>query len=218
MSGDNFITDYIVNTSGKIGYLAQHCLFDQIPSLAKDFNVPDYCSILLEEDEAFDDVIVNSWFGPLGCSSPLHHDPYHNLLVHVVGYKFVRLFSPSQSAYLSCLPGKFSNNSSLDISEPTSALSAEYTDVLLGPGDVLFIPRWYWHYIASESDDNVDSLLSSGFPVIGIEGQLQKNSSKKRGRVSTISDEDEIDGAFNNNSNYVFSVSFWWGKRIEKEV
>jgi len=50
-------------SSQQIAYLAQHSLFDQIAELKKDFDIPDYCSLLLDSDnEEDDDVIVNSWY------------------------------------------------------------------------------------------------------------------------------------------------------------
>lgn len=89
------------DTGGK-AYLAQHQLFDQIPALRRDILTPDYCALLLEDEEDDRDagsVAINAWFGPAGTVSPLHNDPFHNLLAQVVGTKRVR-----RSMYISSCP------------------------------------------------------------------------------------------------------------------
>ena len=150
-------------------------------------------------------------FGPVGCKSPLHHDPYHNLLAQVCGYKFVRLFAPSESKYLKPRNGKFYNNSSIDLEEEFKGKevvqSAKYSDILLEPGDMLYIPRWYWHFIASISEPEKTHQI----------GEKRKLPLAHDGDCND--DQGHHDG--NGNSKkasppHVFSVSFWWGERKEK--
>ena len=72
------------------------------------------------------------------------------------GYKFVRIFAPSESQHLRPRSGKFYNNSSINIEEDLEGQevvnNAKYSDILLGPGDMLYIPRWYWHLVMSVSE------------------------------------------------------------------
>lgn len=127
MSMQQFIEEFIVKADGdhtgsNQGYLAQHRLLDQIPQLMRDIVIPDYCALLAPEDEgeessklpsggaASDDIVVNAWLGPSSTVSPLHHDPYHNILAQVVGYKYVRLYEPKESENLCPMTGRMSNN------------------------------------------------------------------------------------------------------------
>ncbi|KAI4646003.1 hypothetical protein J4E93_005582 [Alternaria ventricosa] len=91
------------------GYLAQHDLFAQIPSLRADISIPDYCYCEpapsphlthIKPVAKLEEPLLNAWFGPAGTISPLHTDPYHNILAQVVGYKYVRLYAPAETQRL----------------------------------------------------------------------------------------------------------------------
>ncbi|KAL7933661.1 WD40 repeat-like protein [Trichoderma chlorosporum] len=92
----------------KVGYLAQHNLFQQIPALRNDIQVPDFCWADVPPhptDAAKNQAPVgvpqlNAWFGPAKTITPLHTDGYHNLLCQVVGTKYVRLYSPEETKRL----------------------------------------------------------------------------------------------------------------------
>ncbi|KAG0250416.1 Lysine-specific demethylase 8 [Mortierella polycephala] len=160
----------------QIGYLAQHDLFDQIPRLRRDIDIPDYCLVEPQEEEGYhppDDMLLNAWFGPRGTISPMHTDPYHNLLAQVVGKKYVRLYAPKETQNLYCYgsghekesmgdqqDGKeatmLNNTSQVDVEHPDLErhprfADAQYVETILEPGELLYIPFQWWHYIRSLS-------------------------------------------------------------------
>lgn len=149
---DSYVSTSSSSKSSPIGYLAQTQLFEQIPDLRKDIATPPYCSLANT-----DTLIINAWFGPQGTVSPLHHDPYHNLLSQVVGEKFIRLYSPSESDNVYPHEGKMLNNTSqVDVEHPDYEkyprfLTATYHECILQYGEMLYIPPLWWHYVRSLS-------------------------------------------------------------------
>ncbi len=105
-----------------------------------------------------DEVRLNAWFGPRGTVSPCHTDPTHNLLTQVVGRKYIRLYHSSQTPRLypnNQHPGSITTNTSrVDIERPDHQqfplfADAQYTECILAPGEVLYIPVKCWHYVRS---------------------------------------------------------------------
>ncbi|XP_032098895.1 bifunctional peptidase and arginyl-hydroxylase JMJD5 [Sapajus apella] len=150
MTVNEFISKYIVNEPRDVGYLAQHQLFDQIPELKQDINIPDYCSLGSGEEE---EITINAWFGPQGTVSPLHQDPQHNFLVQVMGRKYIRLYSPQESEALYPHDTHLLHNTSqVDVENPDlekfpKFAKAPFVSCILSPGEVLFIPVKHWHYV-----------------------------------------------------------------------
>ncbi|SPO05851.1 uncharacterized protein DNG_08538 [Cephalotrichum gorgonifer] len=165
----------------KKGYLAQHDLFSQVPTLRNDVLLPDYLWTsppLHPSPEQNKPKVgapqLNAWFGPAGTITPLHTDSMHNLLCQVVGRKYVRLYPPE------CTPAMLprgtengvdmGNTSRVDLGvaegwdegggdegseigaeELERFRAAEHWDCVLGPGDTLYIPIGWWHYVRSLS-------------------------------------------------------------------
>ena len=135
---------------GEVAYLAQHELFNQLPSLWRDFSVPRVLHVAPGS--------VNVWWGTAGTVTRLHFDSYDNLLCQVAGYKWVRLFPPDEAPSLYVLPPSGTaaqgNVSAVDVERPDAAAHPLYdpahgVDAVLGPGDALFIPRGWWHWVRS---------------------------------------------------------------------
>ena len=122
-----FIKKYIESPSEKVGYLAQHDLFKQIPDLRNDTLIPDYAWVIVPphptnsslDQPHVDMPMRNAWFGPAKTITPLHTDGYHNLLCQVVGTKYVRLYPPQATPYMKPRSPEhgvdMSNTSELDV-------------------------------------------------------------------------------------------------------
>ncbi|TLD26893.1 hypothetical protein PspLS_04779 [Pyricularia sp. CBS 133598] len=164
-----------------IAYLAQHQLFAQLPSLRDDIRIPDYCYTVPPPPPAsmfptpeqrppeLEDPILNAWFGPPGTITPLHTDPYHNMLCQVVGRKYVRLYSHLQTPRMAARGVEdgveMSNTSNFDVgvmegwdeadgqeenegqSTTIEFENIPFLDCILEPGDTLYIPVGWWHYV-----------------------------------------------------------------------
>ncbi|KAL5277110.1 KDM8 family protein [Megaselia abdita] len=133
-----------------VEYLAQHDLFDQVPDLAKDFSIPEYC--LLGNSENID---IKAWLGPKGTVSPLHQDPKHNILCQVFGSKKIILAAPKDTKYLYPFEGRFLNNTSsvdvenIDFEKYPLAREVEFLTLTLQEGECLYIPVKWWHFVKS---------------------------------------------------------------------
>ena len=158
------------STATPTPYLAQHDLLTQVPALAGDVVAPDYCCLGAGSDAASADAspapgpTINAWLGPAGTLSPLHTDPGHNLLCQIVGRKYVRLYPPSTSFADVSTPSLASNGSAttsltaantaaVDLEAVTPAAGgadvagAPFWDATLSPGDALYIPPGWWHWV-----------------------------------------------------------------------
>lgn len=172
MTIQEFIEKYIENPKNDQSikaYLAQHELFEQIPELKEDFEVPFYCfTSEIDDDKTSDNsdtlednVAVNIWLGPSETVSPLHTDPKHNCLCQVFGEKYVRLYLADQSEFLHPYNSEalLSNTSQIDLEEDFEEIVKKFPkfkeakgfECILSPGDVLYIPPKCWHFVKSLS-------------------------------------------------------------------
>ncbi|KAL1879705.1 hypothetical protein Daus18300_001542 [Diaporthe australafricana] len=175
-----------------VAYLAQHQLFLQLPRLRNDVLIPDHCYTTppphptdrSQDQPELDTPLLNAWLGPPGTITPLHTDPYHNLLAQVVGRKYARLYSPLEAGAMRARGTEagveMHNTSAWDVgvlegwdADPTATTThhpaggdgereegeegggggsaqfggVPFLDCVLQPGDTLYVPIGWWHYV-----------------------------------------------------------------------
>lgn len=89
------------------------------------------------------------WFGPAGTVTPLHHDTCNILFCQVLGKKRVTLISPVETSLLKNTRGVYSP---IDCEDPDLTAYPDFKDVVkhevvLAPGEALFIPVSWWHHV-----------------------------------------------------------------------
>ncbi len=108
---------------------------------------------------------VWAWLSGPGVRTWLHYDNNgcHNLNAQITGRKRCVLYAPDELAKLHPFPlggdNPAHNCSRIDVERPDAALAADLAAAQgwtaeLGPGDLLFIPAWWFHTFAHEGEFN----------------------------------------------------------------
>jgi hypothetical protein len=86
------------------------------------------------------------WMGPRGTITPWHHDLTQNFLLQVRGRKKVTLASPAETPRMRNHRHCFSRfGGTTDFSAVADPPAT--SEVILGPGEILFIPVGWWHHV-----------------------------------------------------------------------
>lgn len=117
---------------------------------------------------------LNLWVGPGGHLECLHYDPTDGVLIQLHGKKRIILFPPSQTKNLYPYPIYIHLRHGLKLRcwfsqvypdapdllafpRLEKALSEKY-EILLNPGEALYIPAGWWHEVTALGDDMVCSI------------------------------------------------------------
>ncbi|MCL2449063.1 MAG: cupin-like domain-containing protein [Polyangiaceae bacterium] len=104
---------------------------------------------------------ASMWFGPAGTFTPWHHDTANVLFCQVYGRKRFLLVSPFElgvadhmrnGVYAALEP------EAVDAETPAATDRVLVREVVLSPGDALFVPVGYWHEVRA-----LDVSISIGF-------------------------------------------------------
>lgn len=123
-------------------------IFWQAPELKQDILWPEIM-------DGFSKKFVFMFFGCKGSVTPLHYDPDLPHIMHTVlyGKKRVVLFANEESRNLYKHP--FNTRSYIDVDHPDFSKFPRLKDargyqVTLLPGETLYMPSGYWHYMVYE--------------------------------------------------------------------
>ncbi len=143
-------------------YIAQAQLLDLPQALRDDLPTP---SLILQAGKG-DIYDSNIWMGIPPTYTPLHKDPNPNLFLQLAGSKIVRLFKPSvghaifrnvQEKIQSHTSAAFRGDEMMQGPERIALEDVVWNcsrgtdgyEVIVRPGDALFIPKGWWHSIKS---------------------------------------------------------------------
>jgi hypothetical protein len=143
-------------------YIAQAQIADLPKQLQDDLRTPS----LVKEAGKGDIYDANIWMGIPPTYTPLHRDPNPNLFVQLASRKCVRLFRPSTGASIfreiqqrigQSSPSTFRGEEMMEGPERVAldavvwgqSMGDEGHEVVVSPGDALFIPKGWWHSIKS---------------------------------------------------------------------
>jgi len=101
----------------------------------------------------------NLWIGTPGLATPAHYDFAHNFYHQISGHKHITLFAPEDTCFLYPNPA-IPLVSLVDVASPDVERFPEFKlsnpiSFVVGPGESVFIPAGWWHYIASTYDNNI---------------------------------------------------------------
>jgi ribosomal protein L16 Arg81 hydroxylase len=109
---------------------------------------------------------VRLWFGPGGTRTPLHYDDKNNLIVQVAGRKRVFLYSPLYSETMRQTRPWYAHH---DIADGDTLWNkalpkTSAAELVLEPGDALFIPVGWWHAIEALEVSMTLAFVDFGVP------------------------------------------------------
>ncbi|EMR11280.1 hypothetical protein PNEG_00309 [Pneumocystis murina B123] len=121
-------------------------LEEDFPEISDDLNIPK---------ELSQTICPNKFSSPLRISSKnigmwLHYDVMSNILIQIRGSKKVQLYPPSDVLHLQFLPGSSSSKiPNIFTENPENLRNTHSHQVILYPGDILYIPAFWLHAVQS---------------------------------------------------------------------
>lgn len=137
--------DYLLSGSeNKSCYMPEKAI-ELFPGAERDLDFDRFTP--LSENDTY----TRLWVGSSGTRSGLHFDLYDNFLGQIFGTKRVLLASPGEIRYLypyiNYVQKSQIDPDNIDLDRFPKYPNASMKTGILRPGDILFIPKLWWHYL-----------------------------------------------------------------------
>ncbi|MBW8759380.1 MAG: cupin-like domain-containing protein [Burkholderiales bacterium] len=125
--------------------------------------LPDFCNRAAMSRSA------SLWVGPAGTRTPLHHDTLMLLHTQVVGRKRWRFVSPLSGPRVYNDFDVYSpvDFDQLDLARFPEAAKVKVLDVVVEPGETIFLPLAWWHQVSS-----LDRCISLSFTNLDVPNEF----------------------------------------------
>uniref|UniRef100_A0A7S4LKH8 JmjC domain-containing protein n=1 Tax=Eutreptiella gymnastica TaxID=73025 RepID=A0A7S4LKH8_9EUGL len=132
------------------------------PPLVADLQAVKATLEPIASDQPFFGGFANAklWMGQRGIVMPMHYDSTDNLYVMAWGRKRAIIGPPGQLDALYRYPNAHPlvgssqvNLSSADLEKYPNFQHAQLQEVIVGPGDILYLPAWWWHQFEQPFED-----------------------------------------------------------------
>jgi len=138
-----------LNKSKSKTYLSMFNVFEHFPDLKRDTDFSIFSNYMKKS-------MTYAWIGPKNTITGFHADSVNNMLAQIMGKKLVILSStmsnkkmyPSKKFDLGAVLSEVDLNN-YDEKKHPEFKKVEFYSATLEPGDVLYIPKGWWHYVRS---------------------------------------------------------------------
>ncbi|TGV03919.1 cupin-like domain-containing protein [Flavivirga rizhaonensis] len=150
-------------------YLTTLDIFKYYPELKNDINFPFFGKHTKVND-------ITAWIGPSGTISGFHADTANNLYAQIRGKKmfiisstkFNKTMYPSSKHIYGAVASEVDINN-FDEDKFPKFLNNDFKSVILEPGDILFVPQNWWHYVqALDSSISISNFGYTKFEVYSL--------------------------------------------------
>ena len=129
--------------------IAQHA-----PGFAQE--CPGWQGLVVDEEAAAERLATPThsslWVGGHGSTTQAHYDVLHNVFVQVHGTKRFRLWGPDAHSALRVFPDAHPRARKAQVTiDADPDLPAPELDLVLEPGDAVFVPAFWFHHVEAQS-------------------------------------------------------------------